>query len=197
MQLSLKIHVLIFMIRNITLSIYFISIFTLYIKVNITVKSRNLSTARYYKYSQYNMRDNISYLDILGLVLRKSGRTHPWSLVQQERSVVRISDILSKVIITSLGSIKMITKRKVKFANLGFKDKIFYSNPPSCDDSVAEGGISLIYTLCGCDDESQGCMCLMEIVWPPTLTTKGNSESNVQRILHPFIPSGFSQYERN
>ena len=195
MQLRLKIHVLIFMRKNI--SLHFISIFTLYIKVNITTKSRNLSTAKYYKYSHYNMRDNISYFNILGLVLGKIGRTHPWSLVKQERSVVRISDILSKVIITSLGSIKMITKRKVKFANLGFKDKIFYSNPPSCDDSVAEGGISLISTLCGCDDESQGCMCLMEIVWPPTLTTKGNSESNVQRILHPFIPSGFSQYERN
>ena len=101
------------MIRNI--SFYFISIFTLYIKVNITIKSRNLSTAKYYKYSHFNMRDNISYFNILGLVLRKSGRTHPWSLVKQERSVVRISDILSKVIITSLGSIKMITKRKVKF----------------------------------------------------------------------------------
>ena len=118
MQLRLKIHVLIFMRKNI--SLHFISIFTLYIKVNITTKSRNLSTAKYYKYSDYNMRDNISYFNILGLVLGKIGRTHPWSLVKQERSVVRISDILSKVIITSLGSIKMITKRKVKFCQSWF-----------------------------------------------------------------------------
>ena len=109
LKFRFKIHVSIFMIRNI--SFYFFSIF----KVNITIKSRNLSTAKYYKYSHFNMRNNISYFNILGLVLRKSGRTHPWSLVKQERSVVRISDILSKVIITSLGSIKMITKRKVKF----------------------------------------------------------------------------------
>ena len=104
------------MIRNI--SFYFISfyLYALYKgELNITIKSRNLSTAKYYKYSHYNMRDNISYFNILGLTLRKSGRTHPWSLVKQERSMVRISDILSKVIITSLGSIKMITKRKVKF----------------------------------------------------------------------------------
>ena len=121
--------------------------------------------------------------------MKEGGKEYSWSL-----KVVRISDILSKVIITSLGSIKMITKRKVRVLIILVKDKIYFSFPRSCDKVLEEGaGIFSDIYFCG-SDESQGCMCL--IVWPTTLH-QGKTRSREIQIEFFKTLVFSSRYERD